>query len=140
MAIAALKMVEFDQFKAEPLTLEELQQMDGEPVWDNFLMEYCVVMMDLCGGKGAVKYFDGGFNRLSEKRFYRRKPEEVRRMVDCQKKCIANVYGRCAVDSCSGAITALDIKWPLRPETAEMLYNSARKMFEDWKEKPDEQV
>lgn len=60
-----------------PLTLEEVRQMDGEPVWDNFLMEWCLVMMDLCGGKGAVKYFDGGFNRLSERRFYRRKPEEV---------------------------------------------------------------
>ena len=60
--------------------------------------------------------------------------------TDCKKNCIANVDGQCAVDSCSGAITALDIKRPLHPETAAMLYNSARKMFEDWKEKPDEQV
>ena len=60
----------------KPLTLDELRKMDGEPVWDNFLMEWCVIMMDLCSGKGAVKYFDGGFNQLTEKRFYRRKPKE----------------------------------------------------------------
>lgn len=60
----------------DPLTLDELRKMDGEPVWDNFLMEWCIVMMDLCAGKGAVRYFDGGFNQLSEKRFYRSKPKE----------------------------------------------------------------
>ena len=59
-----------------PLTLDELRQMDGEPVWDNFLMEWCIVMAHMCLGHGAVKYFDGGFNRLTERRFYRRKPEE----------------------------------------------------------------
>ena len=56
------------------LSIEELRKMDGDPVWDNFLMEWCIVMMELCNGNGAVKYFDGGFNRLSEKRFYRRNP------------------------------------------------------------------
>lgn len=75
MALNALR-VQQEVEKNEPLTLEELREMDGKPVWDNFLMEWCVIMMDLCHGKGAVKYFDGGFNRLSEKRFYRRKPKE----------------------------------------------------------------
>lgn len=60
----------------KPLTIEELREMDGERVWDNFLMEWCVVRMALREGKGAVEYFEGGFNPLSEKRFYRRKPEE----------------------------------------------------------------
>lgn len=60
----------------EPLTLDELRQMDGEPVWDNFRKERCVIMIDFYKGKGVVKYFDGGFNRLSEKRFYRHKPKE----------------------------------------------------------------
>lgn len=62
--------------------------------------------------------------------------------TDCKKNCIANVDGQCAVDSCSGAMTALDIKRPLHPETAAMLYNMARKMFEDWMplpEPPEEQ-
>lgn len=75
MALAALRAQQ-EREDPQPLTLEELRKMDGEPVWDNFLMEWCIVMMELCNGKGAVKYFDGGFNRLSEKRFCRHKPKE----------------------------------------------------------------
>lgn len=76
MAIAALQEQE-NRNNPNPLTLKELQQMDNLPVWDNFLMEWGEVRMELCAGKGAVRYFDGGFNRLSEKRFYRFKPKEV---------------------------------------------------------------
>lgn len=59
-----------------PLTLDELRQMDGEPVWDDVLKEWCAVRMNYCSGKGGVLYFDGGINDLSEKRFYRHKPKE----------------------------------------------------------------
>lgn len=71
-----LKIEGEEQELDKPLTLDELHQMDMEKVWDNFLMEWCVVRTALREGKGAVEYFEGGFNPLSEKRFYRRKPEE----------------------------------------------------------------
>lgn len=64
------------QENPEPLTLDELRQMDGEPVWDDVLKEWCAVKMNYCSGKGGVLYFDGGINDLSEKRFYRHKPKE----------------------------------------------------------------
>lgn len=66
--------------KNEPLTLDELREMDGEPVWDNYYLVWGIVLMDLCNGKGAVKHcdtgFDGAFEQLSEKRFYRHKPKD----------------------------------------------------------------
>ena len=75
LAVATIREQE-ERENPKPLTLDELRKMDGEPVWDNFLMEWCIVMMDLCAGKGAVRYFDGGFNQLSQKRFYRSKQKE----------------------------------------------------------------
>lgn len=59
-----------------PLTLNELRRMNGELVWDNFLMEYCVITANPNTGKEIVKYSDGDFDELSEKRFYRYKPKE----------------------------------------------------------------
>ena len=46
MAIAALKRVEFDPFKTEPLTLEELKQMNGQPIWVQFLNKAVVDRAD----------------------------------------------------------------------------------------------
>ena len=75
IALSALRAQQETE-KNEPLTLDELREMDGETVWDNSLMEWCVIMMGCLNGWGVVKYFDGRLNRLSEKRFYRRKPKE----------------------------------------------------------------
>ena len=37
-------------------------------------------------------------------------------MKDCNKRCIANVGGKCTVKECRGEIVALDIGKPLSPE------------------------
>lgn len=39
-------------------------------------------------------------------------------MKDCNKRCIANVCGKCAVKECRGEIAAFDIGNPPSPEQA----------------------
>lgn len=78
------KTVEIDQFKNTPLTLEELREMDGEPVW-----------IERCGSDSpddkewALVFVRGGFCRTSVGNIayfplygigwlaYRHKPEEA---------------------------------------------------------------
>lgn len=53
-----------------PLTLEELREMDGEPVWDNLLKTWGLVVGD------RILYRNGEKLRICGNG-YRRKPEEV---------------------------------------------------------------
>lgn len=83
MAISELRqetnMAEIDHVK--PLTLEELRQMDGEPVWVNIAGGMWV----LVDTSDFVAWLDrGGFvalDRLSGKA-YRQKPEEDKHEAD----------------------------------------------------------
>lgn len=64
----------------EPLTLEQLQKMDGEPVWVKGIDEWAIVIVDSSGGwegkpfvKGKLFNFDVGARKLE---CYSRKPAE----------------------------------------------------------------
>ncbi len=52
------------------LTLEELQQMDGEPVWDNSLKTWGIVVGDF------VLYRNGEKGQICGNTYRRRKPED----------------------------------------------------------------
>lgn len=62
----------------DPLTLEELREMDGEPVWDSILSVYGFVNVRSFNGKGCIRYVDNWTNPrcLVPGRYYRRRPEE----------------------------------------------------------------
>lgn len=82
------KGVEIDQVKNDPLTLDELRLMSGEPVWvvTDRMKEWCIVHShhsdDVIGGgiimtrrtaeKRTYQYKSYGYTWLA----YRRKPEE----------------------------------------------------------------
>ncbi|MEG2383792.1 MAG: hypothetical protein RSB39_09415 [Oscillospiraceae bacterium] len=77
MAIAALRAQDTPN---QPLTLEEVRGMDGEPVWIEPMQQWRIVAVD--HGNEFVKLFTV-FNTISAKsilnddgRIYRRKPEE----------------------------------------------------------------
>lgn len=61
----------------EPLTLDELRQMDrfSHPIWDECLHEWCAVRPDVCAGEQGISYLGGGSRPLESGRFYRRPPE-----------------------------------------------------------------
>ncbi|WP_298016677.1 hypothetical protein [uncultured Dysosmobacter sp.] len=77
LAIAALRTQQ-EAEKGEPLTLEELREMDrfSPPVWDDCLHDWCAVRPDVCAGRQGVQYIGGGCRPLEEGRFYRHKPKE----------------------------------------------------------------
>lgn len=62
----------------DPLTLEELWEMDGNPVWDPNLSEWGIVDIHGFNGKGCIRYVNNWWHSrgLMRGRFYRRKPEE----------------------------------------------------------------
>lgn len=61
-----------------PLTLEELREMDGEPVWDSILSVYGFVNVRSFNGKGCIRYVDNWTNPrcLVPSRYYRCRPKE----------------------------------------------------------------
>ena len=84
MAISAIRQQ--DHFreatkKVEPLTLDELLEMDGEPVWVQFLRNK-IGYWDLigCHNSEFIRFYRSGFLIIGEysKNFlvYRQKPEE----------------------------------------------------------------
>lgn len=62
----------------DPLTLEELREMDGAPVWDPNLGEWGIVDIHGLNGEGCIRYVNNWWHPrcLMSRRFYRRKPEE----------------------------------------------------------------
>ena len=67
--------VDADQLKPnDPLTLEELREMDGEPVWNDTVKKW--VLVDLFGEYGERTVDAGGKWRDLNDRYYRRRPEE----------------------------------------------------------------
>lgn len=64
-----------------PPTLEELREMDGEPVYDWMGYEWFVVSEvtddEVIMTDGTIFYIDEDSPNSSDQRFYRRKPEEV---------------------------------------------------------------
>ena len=84
MAISAIRQQEHFRDvakKVEPLTLDELRQMDGEPVWVQFLHNKIGYwyLID-CHNSEFIRFYRSGFfiNGEYSKSFlaYRRKPEE----------------------------------------------------------------
>ena len=69
-----------DLLANDPLTLEQLREMDGEPVWVQCLSneDYSGwIIADLCFNGVATKYFYAYFDYYGEEWLaYRRKPEE----------------------------------------------------------------
>lgn len=65
------------QLANEPLTLEQLREMDfrSYPIWDDCLNTWCVVRTGLSADGKAIHYFGGGNRPLEANRFYRRPPE-----------------------------------------------------------------
>lgn len=59
----------------DPLTLEELREMDGEPVWNDTIKKYALVDAGWLDGIGRTINSNGKY-RLLDDRYYRRKPEE----------------------------------------------------------------
>ena len=57
-----------------PLTLDELQAMDGEPVWNDTVKQWMLIDMQWECGPRAVRAGDK-WRDLGD-RYYRRKPEE----------------------------------------------------------------
>ena len=62
-----------------PLTLEELREMDGEPVWNDTMMKWALVDLTWEYGERTVDA-DGDWRGFDD-RYYRRKPEEGERDV-----------------------------------------------------------
>ena len=58
----------------EPLTLEQLREMDGEPVWNDTMKKW--VLVDLTWEFGERTVDADGKWRYLDDRYYRRKPEE----------------------------------------------------------------
>lgn len=59
----------------DPLTLEELREMDGDPVWDDNAKKWIVVDLEWYTGTLGIGH-EGEFMELTH-RYYRRRPEEV---------------------------------------------------------------
>lgn len=61
-----------------PLTLEQLREMDWAPVWDPNLREWGVVDIHGFSGNGCIRYINNWWHPrcLIGRRFYRREPEE----------------------------------------------------------------
>lgn len=64
----------------EPLTLEELRQMDGKTVWVECERSYGRVISD--GIKASVATHDAFYTRPENYTMYRRRPEEVQNEAD----------------------------------------------------------
>lgn len=72
MAIAALRSQQ--EPPNPPLTLEDLWEMDGEPVWNDTMKKW--VLVDLLNDVEPRTVDAQGRWRDLEDRYYRRKPEE----------------------------------------------------------------
>ena len=62
----------------EPLTLEELREMDGEPVWFDTIKRWGIVRV--CGYGISVLTKSGEYD-VTRMKFYRRPPDEAVDMV-----------------------------------------------------------
>lgn len=58
---------------SEPLTLEELRGMDGEPVWNDTTKKWAIV--DIYSQFGPRAIIQGGRWRPLDDRYYRHRPE-----------------------------------------------------------------
>ena len=58
-------------------------------------------------------------------------------MAECDKNCIANVGGKCAVEQCGGAISRTGRCLSNTPEIAAKFYRMAREAFEHYFEERD---
>lgn len=58
----------------DPLTPEQLREMDGEPVWNDTVKKYALVDAGWWNGIGRAINSNGKY-RLLDDRYYRRKPE-----------------------------------------------------------------
>lgn len=65
-----------DSLPNAPLTLEELREMDGEPVWNDTMQKWYIVSIYAMYGPRAISA-DGRWRGLDDL-YYRRRPEEVR--------------------------------------------------------------
>ncbi len=81
-AIAALR-TQHEADKNEPLTLDELREMDGEPVWIDEHEEWALVNKEgaYCITRDGYKHYFNSYGMLRNEyghlwRAYRRKPEE----------------------------------------------------------------
>lgn len=101
MAISILR-AQTDTAPNDPLTLEQLREMDGEPVWaeipEHRVTEWCIAKFDplmgrmrlWCSGGG---WFDGK-NCGKSVFIYRRKPEEFVLSVHIKKRASSEtIYG-----------------------------------------------
>lgn len=63
----------------DPLTLKQLREMDGDPVWDLNLSQWGIVDIHGFNGNGCIRYVNNWWHPrcLMDRRFYRRKPEKV---------------------------------------------------------------
>lgn len=61
-------------------------------------------------------------------------------MAECEKNCIANVGGQCAVERCSGAISRTGRCLSNTPEIAAKYYEMAREAFDTYFGKGDGEV
>lgn len=59
----------------DPLTLEELQEMDGEPVWNDTTKKWAIV--DIYSQFGPRTVSQGGRWRPLDDRYYRHRPEAL---------------------------------------------------------------
>ena len=59
----------------DPLTPEQMREMDGEPVWNDTIKKYALVDAGWWDGIGRAINSNGKY-RLLDDRYYRRKPEE----------------------------------------------------------------
>ena len=69
------RMPTIDPPPNDPLTLEELREMDGEPVWNDTVKKYALVDAGWWDGIGRTINSHGKY-RLLDDRYYRRKPEK----------------------------------------------------------------
>ena len=76
---AAERLEELTAPPTAPLTLEELWEMDGKPVWNDTTKKWYFVVLNWEHGPVAVDY-KGNWRPLDD-RYYRRKPEEAMRSV-----------------------------------------------------------
>ena len=68
----SMPTVDYQEEPNEPLTLEELREMDGEPVWFDTIKRWGIVRV--CGYGISVLTKSGEYD-VTRMKFYRRPPE-----------------------------------------------------------------
>ena len=74
----SMPTVDYQEEPNEPLTLEELREMDGEPVWFDTIKRWGIVRV--CGYGISVLTKSGEYD-VTRMKFYRRPPDEAVDMV-----------------------------------------------------------